>query len=351
MTDASDVMAITRQQRAVLNFPDPRTSWAVVAAAWLDAPVGDELDDRLAAVHAAVPMVGARLTARGWQPGPRPPVVSAAEPGLTCPSVWHRFVLERESPLRVTLADGGRLLVLTGHHAAFDGLALVRLLTALTGGEVPQPAPPVPPGATAPPWGAVRRLLAPADPVARSHPAPEAEAFATRSVRLAGERTTARIAAACAAATGDHTRARDKPWRRVGISLGVGGPPGVGNVASYRRVDIGADEDVEAAVVDALKLDAEPMELTWAPRALGLLRPIADRFSDSFLVSNVGVRDVRGATALAFFPVARGGSAVAFGAAGLVGGPSTLTIRAAHLSSSDAAAVLDAAVARVESRA
>ncbi|HSO55972.1 MAG TPA: hypothetical protein VL330_25235, partial [Actinomycetes bacterium] len=45
---------------ALLRFPDRRTAWAVVTAATLAAPV-DRLQERLAALHRAVPMTGARL--------------------------------------------------------------------------------------------------------------------------------------------------------------------------------------------------------------------------------------------------------------------------------------------------
>jgi hypothetical protein len=343
---ADGVMPITRQQRAVLRFPDPKTSWAVVAAASLIQPVVD-LGGRLAAVCRSVPIVGARLGIEGWVPHEPPLVMRSPEPGLGSAEVWSPFDLEHEPPLRVRLADDDRLLVLTGHHAALDGLSLVRLISALLGGEVPHAATTGAPARMAAPWGAVRRLLAPADRIAPSRAVPPVESFAVRTLRLSGPRPTARLAAACAAAAGDFTRARGAPWRRIGISIGVGGPPGVGNVASYRRVDIGAREDVEAAVLHALESDAEPVELAFAPRAIGLLEPIAHRFSDSFLISNVGRHKIAGVSSLAFFPVARGRSAVAFGAAGVAGGSSTLSIRAPHLSLGDCEALLDAAVTRL----
>jgi hypothetical protein len=120
-------------------------------------------------------------------------------------------------------------------------------------------------------------------------------------------------------------------------------------VATYRRIDVPATGDVVGAATAALAQAVEPAEQVKAPRLLKLLSPISDRFSDSILVSNLGRHDVPPATRLDFFPVARGRSAVAFGAAGLTTGERTLAIRARDLDQSDAERLLEAAVARFES--
>lgn len=52
----------SRHALAPLRFPDPRTDWVVVTVATLAEPADPErLKDRLDRLHAAVPMVGARL--------------------------------------------------------------------------------------------------------------------------------------------------------------------------------------------------------------------------------------------------------------------------------------------------
>jgi hypothetical protein len=175
------------------------------------------------------------------------------------------------------------------------------------------------------------------------------DALAVRPLRITGRDVTARLAAACAAAAGELARERGASWRRIGITLAVGGPAGVGNVATYRRIDVPAAADVVGAATAALAQAVEPAEQVKARRLLKLLSPISDRFSDSILVSNLGRHDVPMATRLDFFPVARGRSAVAFGAAGLTTGECTLAIRARDLDQPDAEQLLDAAVARFES--
>jgi hypothetical protein len=72
--------------------------------------------------------------------------------------------------------------------------------------------------------------------------------------------------------------------------------------------------------------------------------PFIRRFSDSMLISNLGRVAVPGIAALEFFPVARGRSAVAFGAVGLSAGGATISIRARDLDPDDAENLLDAAL-------
>jgi len=351
------VVAATWQARGLLAGPDRRTGWVVVAAATLAEPVSD-LDERVAAVCARVPVAGSRLVPGGWVRGPAPRVDRTAGDPLEAVALLPRFALEHEAPWRVVCGAAGRRLAVAAHHAAFDGLGVVALLGALAGGPVPDPAAPRPPGPPAPPWPALARLLRPASRVAPSPLPPPVDAVAVRAVDPAllgagGGSATARLAAAAAAAGAAHTRARGGRWLRVGVSVGVGGPraapggrPAAGNVASYRRVDLAAGGDVAGAVEAALADPREPYALV-GPRATRLLAPVADRFADSLLVSNVGRHDLPGVTRLDFLPVARGRSAVAVGAAGLPGGPSTVSVRARDLSPGDAAALLDGIVAHL----
>ncbi|MDQ8047359.1 MAG: hypothetical protein REI11_22320, partial [Patulibacter sp.] len=121
----------------------------------------------------------------------------------------------------------------------------------------------------------------------------------------------------------------------------------LGNVSTHRRLDLPADADIAAAVQVALATADEPVEAGGPSVLLRLLGPIIDRFSDSLLVSNLGLVDLPGATAVDFYPQARGRSAVAIGACSVAGGERTLTLRARDLDDTDAAALLDAVIANL----
>jgi hypothetical protein len=392
---------------ALLRFPDRRTAWVVVAAATLAGPV-DSLQKRLESLHQAVPMTGARLHGETWHPGPPPELLIVDGDPLHAPGLLDRFDLAVQPPLRVAVGSGGTRLAVACHHAAFDGLSLVALLASLTeapGGvdnrrhppdrsaTLPLRGPePQGPGVEAAPVGGgsgrlglgrqgpggeaatrggrvlpelrglVGRLVRPADRVAASLARPGREALAVREVPLGGPGVTARVAAAAVAAAGARNQLLGRPWRRVGINLGLAGLeeggggegldlPAPGNRSRYRRVDLRAGEAVGPAVAAALASRREPLDQVWSPRFGWVLEPVAGRFSDSLLVSNLGRREVPGATRLEFFPVARGRSAVAVGAAGLAGGTSTVSVRARDLSPEDAEALLADLVSRLEAGA
>jgi hypothetical protein len=349
----------------------------VVAAATLAAPV-DRLEDRLAALHQAVPMIGARLHDETWQPGPPPAPQIIDDDPIAAPDLVARFDLATHPPIRVVAGSGGTRLAVACHHAAFDGLSLVALLADLIrpedqpgdSGQFEAPRPPStgavgnrehPPS----PWrgvpelrGLVGRLVRPADRVAPSLMRTGREALAVAEVGLAGPKVTARLAAAAVAAAGAHNARLGHRWRRVGLNVGlagltgpgphpVGGGGELGNFSRYRRVDLRVGEAVGTALEAALARDREPLDQVWSPRLGWVLEPVVGRFSDSLLVSNLGRREVPGATRLEFFPVARGRSAVAVGAVGLAGGPVTVSVRARDLSSEDAEALLADLVARL----
>jgi hypothetical protein len=246
--------------------------------------------------------------------------------------------------------------------------------------------------------GLVGRMVRPADRVAPTLGWAGREALAVREVRLAGPGVTARVAEAAVAAAGARNARLGRAWRRVGINIGLAGPRGVagdqpgpadpgdrpgpadptdrpgpedpseqpglgtpgrypglpadpGNRSRYRRVDLRAGEPVGPAVAAAVAGEREPLDQVWSPRVGWLLRPVVGRFSDSLLVSNLGRLEVPGVARLDFFPVARGRSAVAVGAVGVAGGPSTVSVRARDLSSEDAEGLLADLVARLEAEA
>jgi hypothetical protein len=303
-------------------------------------------------------MTGARLRGEIWHPGSPPdPLIVDGDP-LAAAALVDRFDLATHPPLRVVAGSGGLRLAVACHHAAFDGLSLVALLAALTGGADRRgPGLETAPVRSGPGRGRpqvrglVGRALRPADRVAASLARPGREALAVREVGLAGAGVAARVAEAAVAAAGARNSRLGRPWRRVGLNFGLAGLPGegggVGNSSRYRRVDLRPGEPVGPALAAALASPREPLDQVWSPRWGWLLEPVVGRFSDSLLISNLGRRDVPGVTRLEFFPVARGRSAVAVGAAGLPGGPSTVSLRTRDLTSEDAEALLDDLVARL----
>jgi hypothetical protein len=204
----------------------------VVAAATLAAPAAG-LTERLAALHRAVPMTGARLHGEVWHPGSPPePLIVDGEP-LAAQDLVERFDLTTQPPFRVVVGAGGRRLAVACHHAAFDGLGLLGLLTALVGG--PEPRAPGLRRDAGLPWalgprrapelrGLVGRLVRPADRVAPSRRRAPREALAVREVALAGPGVTARLVDAAVAAAGARNHRLGRPWRRVGVNIGLAGP-------------------------------------------------------------------------------------------------------------------------------
>ncbi|MCU1455075.1 MAG: hypothetical protein JWN46_3221, partial [Acidimicrobiales bacterium] len=334
----------SRHALALLRFPDPRTDWVVVTVATLDEPITD-LAPRLAQLHADVPIVGARLRDETWIAGePAEPVAVDGDP-LGHPDLDRPFDLATEPPLRLVVSRDGTRLGVVGHHAAFDGLALVALLTALTGGPRPSPVDSPPPGEPGSKLPLLARLARPADRVAATPGVWPGDAYASEEITVTGRNVTGRLAAAAAAASGEHNAGLGHRWRKVGFTIAVGGPAGVGNVASYRRIDVPAGAPVAEPVAEALRSPDEPGEQVSAPKlVMRALEPVVERFSDSILVSNLGRHAVPGVSRLDFFPVARGRSAVCFAAAGVEGGATTLTIRARDLSPGDARRLLARAV-------
>lgn len=339
----------SRHAVGLLRFPDPRTDWVVVTVATLDtatdaAGVAGALDR----LHAAVPIVGARLRDETWHPGAPPAIEVVDGEPLATVGFDRPFDLAVDAPLRLLLGGAGTRLAVIGHHAAFDGLALVAVLGALTGGPLPAPVdspPPGPPGSKLP---LLARLARPAPRVTPTVGVWPTDAYETATITVRGPGVTGRIAAACVAATKAHNLRHGTTLDRVGITVAVGGPAGVGNVASYRRIDLRTDGPVADAVQAALADPAEPGEQVSAPKlVMRLVEPLVERFSDTILVSNLGRHALPGVHRLDFFPVARGRSAVCFASAAVVDGATTLTLRARDLSPGDARRLLDDAAARL----
>lgn len=338
-----------RHALSLLRFPDERTEWVITLIATTNEPLDPLLvRDRLAAVHERAPIVGARLADEIWQPGDIPEITVFDEDPLDHPGFDRGFDLATEAPLRVLLGGGGTRLAIPAHHAALDGRAVTAILRALVGGPIPSPVDSPPPGPAGSKLPLIRRLLRPAQRVSPNVGIWPTDSYATTTVRVTGPGITGQIAAACAGAARAHNLRLGDRLDRIGITIAVGGPDGVGNVASYRRVDLPIDGPIADAVTTAIRDDAEPGEQVSAPRWLmRALRPVVDRFSDSILVSNLGRVELDGAHRLEVFPVARGRSAVCFASATVAGGETSLTVRTRDLSPGATRRLLDDAAARL----
>jgi hypothetical protein len=358
-TDLQAARPASPQDLAILRHPDRRTSWAQLIAARLSEPIDglrEVFDARLREINRCSPMLGTRLVGDAWRPGSAPAVTEVEGDPLRYPHLLDRFDLESGPPVRVVASDDRTRIALVAHHAALDGRAAVLLLRALVSGRMPTGGDriaglPPKPGPGSDRWAIMRRMLRPVDRVPPSPSPPARDSLAVR-VLPAGRLMVARIAAAAIAAIGDRCRERGWPWRRVGLSIPVGGATrGIANVATYRRIDLRPGEHVRQAISAAIKAGPLPRELERAPRSLRLLSPISDRFSDSLLVANHGTYELPGVSRLAIFPVARGRSAVVFGSAGIESGDLTLSLRARDLTPEDAEELLDRTIERMEPRA
>lgn len=330
--------------RAVLHHPDQTSTWVVLVAASFDHPPDP---DRL---WAAVPLVSARLAGgRSWVPGRPNAVVEITGDPLDAAETWRRFDLRDEAPARVVVSADHRVAVAV-HHAAFDGRSALSLLTILAGDNGAPAASPPRGGGAGNEVGLLRRLITPAHRVAPTSSDPAQEARVWRRLALSGPDATARMVTAMTIAVAEHNRRRQTPWRRVAVTVGLAGDAEVGNTAAYQRISLDLDRDDTASVVrNAVASSAPtPAELRWAPLALRLLAPVANRMGDSFLVSNLGRQELPGMADVVFFPVARGRSAVAIGAVAGSDGMGTVSLRARDLDQADASALLDGCIRHLD---
>jgi hypothetical protein len=312
-----------------------------------DVPPPDVLDARLRTAARAFPFLASRLRS-GHLVQADPPSVGVTDCRPLAVAPMGHFDFRIEPPLRVMTSSDSDWLLLCAHHHAFDGLGMVALLDSLLTG-VPATSPDYLSFSSPrrPPTDALRRVFRPADPVAASPSRPPNDSLATAEVHLSGPHITAQLAEAATLAVGAHNAQQGRPLRRIGLSVAKGGIRG--EAATYRRLDLRPDDDVAAAVGRAMAQEAVPTELGGLPPGAHLLWPILNRLSDTILVSNLGRLDLPSVRKLEFYPVARGRSAVAFGATGLPGRPTTLTLRARDLAPPDAAALLEQTVDRMAS--
>jgi len=332
----------------MLRHPDRRTTWIGVGVLRFREPLGrDEaavlsiLSSRISVVQTALPLSAARMSGDQWVPGdPCQPVVTSSDVHIPA-SVVRRFDLNQEAPIRVLAAADGTWVTVAIHHAAFDGSNVFTLFRMIAGHHPRSVARSRTfERRTLPPWSVMRRLMRPADPVAPSSPHPDEETFVAATLPLVGRGITTRLPEACVAATLEHCRRLGQPCRRVGLSLGLVARAGDGDISTYRRIDLRSDAPLRPVIEQALRAPEEPWEIVHAPRALRLASPLVGRLSDTVLVSNFGRPVIPGLRSLECYPVARGRSALAFGAVRVAGGASTITLRARSLTPDDGGRIL-----------
>lgn len=354
---------LSATEAAIVRHPDQRSAWVVGAAIRVAAPGLERgvAQERLAALADAHPILNACRHGNEWVAG-RGGLRLGLQPDdvLESDTLRARIDLTRQAPLRVRLTADGRTLVLACHHAALDGRALTLIAGSLLSdgaapgdAEAPGSARPAV-AAKAPGHGAaggegrlsaVRRLVSPADRVAPSATPASEEVLVAADIPRETKLRVAHVSAACVAAASEWNAKRSAPWRRIGLTIPVGGPDRIANVASHRRLDLRAGEDVERAVTAALAArDGPAPEPVQSRIVMQLLAPVVYRFSDSLLVSNLGRLDLPGAELIDFFPQARGRSAVAIGLSTASGHTPRLTVRARDMAEGDARALLAATI-------
>jgi hypothetical protein len=390
--------SVSGRERTILCHPDRQTPWIGVGIVHLTSQeVAKELAacflSRMERLSGLIPLVTARLGEPfRWVPGEPPPLLEVAyEPPGPPKEMLAPFRLHAEAPLRVGVDVENAVMIVATHHAALDGADTMAIIETLLGKQNvrldprstglgrsssrhERDAPRVVSTLSRSLVPSLKRLVAPADPVAHSQPEPPGqETFASCPLPLIGHAAGIRLPAACVLATLAHNARMGSRLQRVGITITRGGPPSPGNVASYRRIDVRVPNQAQSVLTSQLrsrhaplpeerpkeellglmdKLQAniarelarcgEPLEFHVAsPAMLALTRPIYQRFSDSLLVSYFGRFQAPGVHSVEGYSVARGTSGIAFGALRVVGGESTLTLRALHLSQDDARLILE----------
>lgn len=308
---------------------DPGIGWRILLTATLPEPPQPQLvADHLAAL-------GAR---QDW---PAPLIRTAASTDRL------RAELADSDPSPLIVGQAGHDLVLSAHHAAVDGLGLLRVLEALGLAPVTSSAR----GIGERPTGtgltrAVARRLAeaafqpPASVTPPDRPRPDAgDVMVERTVP--GSFRTADLVHAAARAVVAHQAAHGRTARHVAIAVGASRRPDPTDATLRDRSALLRLRDVEtldrAGIEQALRkapAQVPPVATTqrpWTPaldRATGAgLRLLAPRLGSTLLVSHLGEVAAPRVDRLAFHPVTAGGSGISLGAVAH-GGSTVLTLRA-----------------------
>lgn len=301
---------------------DPGIGWRILLTATLaEPPDRGQLLDRLTALFVRQGWAGAAELRTGDDPA-------------------ELRVQLTEGSAPVTLGLAGPTVVVSAHHAAVDGLGLLRVLSEVTGRPVASRVRGVAdrPLRGGPTGAAVRRLAEAAlrPPAAIARP-PRAggggDVFAELSVP--GAVRTADLVHAGVRGVLAHNRAAGRRTRRVAVAVGAGRPgPDDERIADrsalLRLTGLerrGRDEIAELLATAPLEPAPVARSAAGARATAWGLRVLSRRLGSTLLVSHLGEVSAAAATGLAFHPVTAGGSGVSLGAVTLRG-RTTLTLRA-----------------------
>lgn len=330
-------MTYARDRRWVA---DDRIGWRILLTARVDRAAGEPSPESLGAALEAL------YDEQGW--GDAPPL----EAGPSLRVVQSALVHPDPAPLRVGLhADA---LILSAHHGAADGLALLTVLARLLPGPVntsvrgvddrPQES-----GLA----GAVARRLVEVvtrPPARISTPGGAADSSDDALVarEVPGRYRSADLVHAAARGVVAHEEARGGTARRVAVAVGAGRTGHAGAIGDHsaliRLRDVERlDRSAVAALLATAPLQTPPGAAAvrpWTPViecALGVgLRVLAPRLGSTLLVSHLGEVTAPAVRHLAFHPVTAGGTGVSLGAVSLAGRDTTvLTLRARAASWTD----------------
>jgi hypothetical protein len=316
---------------------DPAIAWRILLTAELDRPL-DDATDRLAALHVEQRWPGTGTVHRAPDVG----------------ELQRRLGDEREGVVSVGLVPDGRHVVVAAHHSHVDGLGLLAVLAALTGGTVASTARGVGdrPDAAGRAGTVVRRLaeVATAPPARVVVPRRDAETADVgpgdvhAGQAVPGEVRTAALVVAATRAIVAHNSAHGagRRTRHVAVAVGVArsgtsAAGGAGGPIADRSALIRL-RDVEHLDVDAVADALRHAPTERAPHTAGGgaavlragLRLLAPRLGSTILVSHLGRVRADGVTGLVFHPVTAGGSGLSLGAVTLDGASpvTTLSLRA-----------------------
>lgn len=307
---------------------DPSITWRILLTADLVAPPHPhDVRTALAALYAA----------QGWAG------VGSVVTGDDVEALRRSLGEVPGAGLVVGLA--GPTIVVSAHHSRVDGLGLLAVLTALTGGLVSSSAR----GVADRPSGSGfvgtvgRRLLevaaAPPARIAGSQRSTHARGDVYLATDVPGEHRTSDLVHAAAGAVVAHNGARRT--RHVAIAVGVSRAGGdqtqiADRSALLRLRDVERldRQDVRAALAVA---PTQHLGGTSAGSGGGAvmrlgLKALAPRLGSTLLVSHLGTVSAPGVDHLAFHPVTAGGTglslgAVTLGQVGPVGASTTITLR------------------------
>ncbi|HWI42732.1 MAG TPA: hypothetical protein VNS81_03890 [Nocardioides sp.] len=308
---------------------DARIGWRILLTARAEDPLDPvPLALRLRALYAD----------QDWGESP------GLEHGTDVAELRLRLAAAHAAPLRVACASD--TVVLSAHHAAADGLALLQVLDGLGLGPATSSSRGVADraggtGLLRTVGGRLAEVLAhPPARVTTPSPVPGLPGDVLLEREVAGRPRTADLVHAAAQGVVRHEAERGRTARHVAVAVGAGRPPVPGEIndrsALIRLTDVEhLDRAQVAELVRTAPLETPPAggeARPWTPyvdRGLALgIRLLAPRLGSTLLVSHLGEVTAPALARLAFAPVTAGGTGLSLGAVGLAGQDRTvLTLR------------------------